>query len=117
MNFFTVFLVLACLSSIWLIYQTTDWIITGKVTQWSLLSLLATVLFIGGLFIARSDERKIEEANEAVAEAEWKSQGCPVYKSECGSKHKFGCERKASVVGRNQVGNYFVEAYPICEGK
>lgn len=114
MNFFQIFLVLTCLSSIWLIYQSTDWLITGKVTQWSWLSLLATVLFIGGLFIARSDERKIEEANEAVAEADWKANGCPVYKSECGGKHRYECERKGVVVGRNQVGNIFVDAYPLC---
>jgi hypothetical protein len=47
--------------------------------------------------------------------AEWVAAGCPVYKSSCGSKSStYVCERKAVIVGRNQVGDVFVDAYPIC---
>ncbi len=57
------------------------------------------------------------EAREQKETAEWAAQGCPVYKSQCGSsKHKYECERRGVVVGRNQVGDIFVNAYPICKG-
>jgi len=58
-----------------------------------------------------ADERIKQEEAEVIS---WTNKGCPVYKSECGSKSKYACERKAAVVGKNQVGDIFVEAYAMC---
>jgi hypothetical protein len=64
--------------------------------------------------------RDLRAANEsqrqeyAQQQIEWRKNSCPVYKSECGSKHKYQCELQASVVGRNRVGDMFVVATPSC---
>jgi hypothetical protein len=66
------------------------------------------------MWIKYIEEPKIEreKAKEAAA---WAAAECPVYKSICGSKSStYVCERKAVIVGRNQVGDIFVDAYPIC---
>ncbi len=66
------------------------------------------------IYLFKADEenariRLQEEQNKWIAER------CPVYKSVCGSKNRgYECERKAAVVGRNIVGDHFVEAYPTC---
>ena len=53
---------------------------------------------------------------EQKATAEWAAKGCPVFKSQCGSSRRpYECERRGVVVGRNQVGDIFVDAYPICK--
>lgn len=58
-------------------------------------------------------ERAIQRERDT---ASWAAKGCPVYKSSCGSyKAPYACERRGDVVGRNQVGDIFVDAYPICE--
>lgn len=61
--------------------------------------------------IDKENHKLIEHQQELV----WKANRCPVYKSSCGSaKYPYACEKKATVVGRNQVGDIFVDAYPIC---
>lgn len=57
---------------------------------------------------------KNDTEKESLEQQKWQAAGCPVYRGECGSKHKYSCERKAAVIGRNQVGDTFVEAYPLC---
>lgn len=54
------------------------------------------------------------DATAAKAEAAWVAAGCPTYASECGGKYKYACERKAASVGRNRVGDIFVEAKATC---
>lgn len=72
-------------------------------------------------FIEAAARNQAEHAaKDAAEEAAWVAKGCPVYKTQClQGKAKHGnyypCERKAAVVGRNQVGDIFVEAYPICK--
>ncbi len=61
--------------------------------------------------IDKANHKLIEQQQEIV----WINNKCPVYKSSCGSyKHPYSCEKKAAVIGRNKVGDIFVEAYPIC---
>ena len=59
---------------------------------------------------------KLRAEAEAIEHKAWVAARCPVFKFECGykAKHKYSCERKGAVVGRNQVGDIFVEAYPTC---
>jgi len=56
----------------------------------------------------------VRDKEEVAAEQAWKDQGCPVYKTQCGSKHPYACERKGDIIGRNRVGDIFVEAYGTC---
>lgn len=88
----------------------------GKYRGWKAFSLGLLLVFVQ-LFCyielsssSRADD-KAQTANELI---KWQAAGCPVYQSECGSKHKSACEKKASVIGRNQVGDTFVQAYGLC---
>ena len=59
-------------------------------------------------------DRRLQAADDAIKYKAWVAARCPMYKSECGVKHKYSCEHKGAVVGRNQVGDISVEAYPTC---
>lgn len=71
-----------------------------------------TIILI--IMIAGLNEVKRNELEELTR---WQKASCPVFKSECGYRNKYACERKADVVGRNQVGDIFVNAYPLCATK
>lgn len=72
------------------------------------------VLFLTSTFVIGFRDADIRKAEAAKAEVLWVAAQCPVYKSECGSKHKYSCEVRATTVGRNRVGDIFVDAYPLC---
>jgi len=81
-------------------------------------TIVSGVVFVvvGILFIDNGIKSKQQKHDDIKAKTEWVAKGCPVYKSQCGSsKHPYECERKAAVVGRNQVGDIFVNGYPICQ--
>lgn len=75
---------------------------------------ISVSLFFGGLFFVDRKQDELAQINIREEQA-WIAAGCPVYKAECGGKSKFACELKGAVVGRNKVGDIFVEAYPICK--
>lgn len=54
-----------------------------------------------------SQESKVEKAN-------WIAKGCPMYKSECGSKNPYACEIKAPNEGRVMIDDIAVMAYKTC---
>jgi hypothetical protein len=88
----------------------------GKYKGWKAFSFALMLVFIQ-LFVyieVSSEQRKEESTQTANALTKWQAAGCPVYKSQCGSKHPYACEKKASVIGRNQVGDTFVQAYGLC---
>ena len=75
-------------------------LITAATAAW-----ISFILYIS-IFDVRVDKSKLNE--------EWVANSCPVYQTECGVKQKYACERRAAVVGRNQVGDIFVIAYKTC---
>jgi len=83
-----------------------------KNSMCSLLILLTVlVLYINW----SSQQRDKESLKNQQALVVWQGDGCPVYKAQCGSyKYPYACEKKASVIGRNQVDNVIVIAYGIC---
>lgn len=88
----------------------------GKYKGWKAFSF-ALLLVFAQLYIyieLSSESRKEAIAQTANELIKWQAAGCPVYQSECGSKHKSACEKKAAVIGRNQVGDTFVQAYGLC---
>jgi hypothetical protein len=91
--------------------------IPGEETPRTLALVVIFILlaFTLGLAMTRASDQLRAEA-EAVEHKAWVAARCPVYRSECGykDKNKYACERKGAVVGRNQVGDIFVEAYPTC---
>ena len=71
---------------------------------------------VAGAFFTLGQDKKLSRVKADKETMEWAALGCPVYKSSCGSyKHSYECERRGAVVGRNQVGDIFVNAYPICK--
>lgn len=82
--------------------------------KYSYISVLIIVVITGLISIQLSNSVNERQKNEVVAEQVWRAQGCPVYKTQCGSKHPYACERKAAIIGRNRVGDIFVEAYGTC---
>lgn len=105
--------VLFIVSVIWFIFENVGWVFDGFSFRW-IISLITLIIF-GSSFIQNvSETRAAQKIEDEKEEAAWVAQGCPVYKSECGSKHRYACERKAAVVGRNKVGDIFVEAVPLC---
>ena len=76
------------------------------------------VIFVIFVIVALIDKSNKDTTNELIEQQQdivWKNNRCPVYKSSCGSyKHPYSCEKKAAIVGRNKVGDIFVDAYPIC---
>lgn len=105
-----VFVVLGGAISITMLIALT---VEGKWREFYLLFLIPLCFHIIGLYLTY-DSNNQKELLLQKEEQIWKSKGCPVYKTECGGKHKYTCERKAAVIGRNQVGDMFVEAYGIC---
>jgi hypothetical protein len=81
----------------------------------SLSLVLAQIYGYSEYFAYSNNQTSIESTQKAADELiKWQAAGCPVYQSECGSKHKSACEKKASVIGRNQVGDTFVQAHGLC---
>lgn len=70
----------------------------------TLLISIVACLFIVVLFYL-FDEPKDEK---------WVAIGCPVYKSECGIKYRYSCEKRTAVAGRHLVGDIAVMAYKTC---
>lgn len=71
---------------------------------------------VASAFFTLGQDKKLSRVKADKETMEWAALGCPVYKSSCGSyKHSYECERRGAVVGRNQVGDIFVNAYPICK--
>lgn len=88
----------------------------GKYRGWRML-LVCLGLLLGQLYGYGSYMERDNKRNDGTTQAElakWQAAGCPVYKSQCGSKHPYICEKKAAVIGRNQVGDTFVQAYGLC---
>lgn len=88
----------------------------GKYKGWKALCFSLAIVFVQlfgyiEFFSSSRAQEVTQTANELI---KWQAAGCPVYQSECGSKHKSACEKKASVIGRNQVGDTFVQAYGLC---
>ena len=84
-------------------------------SRWILVQNIIIFIIVGVCVIVTASntiDRRIQEEKELIS---WQENSCPVYKSECGGKQKYACERRAVVVGRNQVGEIFVEAYPTCK--
>lgn len=75
-------------------------------------TLLGLSLSLGSAMTQASHQR--QAAIDAARHKAWVAARCPMYKSECGGRHKYSCERKGAVVGRNLVGDIAVEAYPTC---
>lgn len=66
------------------------------------------------LFVVLSEHKAKSGSERANADAEWRRNGCRVYKSECGAKHKYACERKTTLKGRVVIDDIVVETYPTC---
>ena len=49
-----------------------------------------------------------------LKEQQWVANGCPMYKSECGSRNPYACEQKAPKEGRNMIGDIAIVAYKTC---
>jgi hypothetical protein len=104
---FSVFIVLAPIIVWQFFFSEVD-------KQYKIVCCVSFLVMLPLIYLVKADEenasiRLQEEKNKWVAER------CPVYKSVCGSgKRGYECERKAAVVGRNSVGDHFVEAYPTC---
>jgi len=79
--------------------------------------IFSVCTFAGAYIVNDIFYERPKRIEAAVSEnASWIVSGCPVYKSSCGSsKAPYICERKAVVIGRNRVGDIFVDAYPICK--
>jgi hypothetical protein len=88
----------------------------GKYQGWSLSFVFIVLLCIEllAVFLNSGVEHAAARDKKAKVESQWQQAGCPVYKSQCGSKHPYACEQKAAIIGRNQVGDIFVQAYGIC---
>ena len=89
---------------------------TSEETKSEIFGILVAVVFVLGFaaLIAAGLDEKANDADKLKEEANWRAASCPTYQAECGGKHKYACERKAAVVGRNQVGDIFVTAKATC---
>lgn len=76
-----------------------------------------TVSLVCGGFLTTFTTLQVGEHREQesiLADAEWRRNGCRVYRTECGSKHKYACEVKTNVQGKAIVGDLVLETYPTC---
>jgi len=81
----------------------------------SMCSLLILLTVLALYINWSSQQRDKESLKNQQALVVWQSAGCPVYRAQCGSyKYPYACEKKAAVIGRNQVDNVIVIAYGIC---
>lgn len=80
-------------------------------------SLFLFVFFIVSVVIVAVVAVVLKTANLEDRQEAWIANGCPVYKSECGEKHPYACEKKAAAVGKVDIGYALVEAYPTCQVK
>lgn len=82
--------------------------------------IVALFMLYGGVYVLNTiatEAAVTRNAANATEEVAWVAKGCPIYKSQCGSKHPYACEQKAAVIGRNRIGDTFVEAYGSCVSK
>jgi hypothetical protein len=84
-------------------------------------SVLGLFIFVVATYLAlplateKGDLVKAEMNGQIVKqEQDWIAASCPVYKGECGSKHKYACEIKVATVGRIDLGDSVVQSYPTC---
>lgn len=80
-------------------------------------SLFLFISFILVVVIATAVTQGLKTASPEDRQKTWIANGCPVYKSECGGKHPYACEKKAAAVGKVDIGYAIVEAYPTCQIK
>ena len=88
---------------------------TGQLTKKAL--TMYTVSLVCGGFLTTFTTLQVKEHREQesiLADAEWRRNGCRVYRMECGSKHKYACEVKTNVQGKAIVGDLVLETYPTC---
>lgn len=72
-------------------------------------------IFVAGVLYMRAVADRADAQELSAWEAAWRKAGCPTYKTECGSKAKYACEKAVLVTGRIRVGDLVFTAAPTCE--
>ena len=114
------FIVVAfCLISLFVFVKSTDQNCRKNIFPATVFGLVFGVLcwlFCHIIHYEIVDRPKKEQA-KLEQEIKWQKLGCPVYQSQCEGKHKYACEKKAAIVGRNRIdgsdsGDIFVQCFP-----